>query len=138
MPKPPVSDNLFLMLQKILLIAAAGAAGTLLRFALSGAVQKGLGSAAFPYGTLAVNVIGCFLFGLIFTLAEEKMLISSEARIILLVGFMGAFTTFSTFGFETAAFIRDSQWGFAALNVATQNITGILAIFGGIILGRTI
>lgn len=120
---------------KLLLIAASGAVGTLARFGLSGLVQASY-KGGMPLGTFVVNMIGCLLFGFVWTLSEEKLAISSEARIIILVGFMGAFTTFSTFAFETATLIRDSQWLMAAGNILAQNIIGIAFLFIGIALGR--
>ncbi|MCK4847116.1 MAG: CrcB family protein, partial [Deltaproteobacteria bacterium] len=80
------------MLTKILLIAASGAVGTLARFGLSGLVQTAY-KGNLPLGTFVVNIIGCLLFGFIWTISEEKLTITSEARLIILVGFMGAFTT---------------------------------------------
>ncbi len=127
------------MAQKLILIAMAGALGTLMRYAVAGIVQKGLAgptATGFPYGTLAVNIMGCFLFGLVYSLAEERLLISGQMRIVLLAGFMGAFTTFSTFGFETAELVRDSQWTLALANALAQNIAGIAAVFIGFAAGR--
>lgn len=130
------------MALKILLIALAGALGTLARYGVSGVVQRAFNSggvaAGFPTGTLAVNIIGCFLFGVIWTLSEERFLLSPQTRLIFLTGFMGAFTTFSTFGFESAQFIRDAQYSLAALNIIAQNVTGILAVFAGLIAARLI
>ena len=123
------------MLTKILLIAASGAVGTLARFGLSGLVQTAY-KGNLPLGTFVVNIIGCLLFGFIWTISEEKLTITSEARLIILVGFMGAFTTFSTFAFETTTLIRDSEWLLAAGNILAQNIIGILFLFIGIALGR--
>jgi len=118
-------------------LAIAGAVGTLARYGLQEFVQRKCG-ATFPWGTLAVNVLGCFLFGIVWALAEERLVISPDTRRILLVGFMGAFTTFSTFAFETAEFLRDAQWLMAAANVAAQNLVGIVAVILGIAVGRTI
>lgn len=116
-------------------IALAGAVGTVSRYAVAGWAQK-LGGARFPWGTLAVNMIGCFLFGLIFALAEERFVLSSRVRIIFLTGFMGAFTTFSTFGFETAGMVRDGQWTLALTNLAVQNIGGVVFVLLGFALAR--
>ena len=123
------------MAAKIFLIAISGAVGTLARFGLSGLVQASY-KGNLPLGTFVVNMIGCLLFGFIWTISEEKLAISGEARLIILVGFMGAFTTFSTFAFETTALIRDSQWLMAAGNILAQNIIGIVFLFIGIALGR--
>jgi len=120
---------------KILLIALAGAAGTLARYWIGGLVQRSSGS-GFPWGTFAVNMTGCFLFGLVWSLAEERMVVSAEARIVILVGFMGALTTFSSFIFETGALLRDSQWALAFGNVALENIAGLALLFLGFAAGR--
>ena len=117
-------------------LAVAGAAGTLCRYGLSGLVSR-LASEKFPWGTLAVNALGCFLFGVVWTIAaEDRMLISSETRTILLVGFMGAFTTFSTFAFETGGMLRDSEWWPAAANLLAHNLLGLACIFLGFAVGR--
>lgn len=123
------------MLYKLLWLSLAGALGTLARYALGGAVHRLLG-ADFPWGTLAVNVLGCLLFGLVWSLAEERLLISGPARFIILTGFMGAFTTFSTFAFETSAQLRDAEGLLAAANVTGQVVLGIAAVVAGIALGR--
>lgn len=120
---------------KILLIALAGAAGTLLRYWLGGVVQRSSG-VSFPWGTFAVNMLGCFLFGLIWSLAEERMAISAQVRVIILVGFMGGLTTFSSFVFETGALMRDSQWALAFGNIALENVTGLVLLFLGFAAGR--
>jgi CrcB protein len=116
-------------------LALAGAVGTLARYGLGGWVQK-LIPTAFPWGTLAVNAAGCFLFGIVWALAEQRMLISGQTRLILLVGFMGAFTTFSTYAFETAQMLDDSEWLLAAANLLSQNVLGIALVLTGIALGR--
>jgi fluoride exporter len=124
------------MLRRILLLAMAGAAGTLARYWLSGFVQRS--AFAFAWGTLAVNGLGCFLFGLVWTLAEERMLISGETRIVLLAGFMGAFTTFSTYMFETRQMLAASEWLVGAANFAAENLTGFALLILGMVIGRMI
>jgi CrcB protein len=124
-------------IKELSLIALAGAVGTVARVMVAGWVQK-IGGQRFPWGTLAVNLIGCFLFGLVFALAAERALISPRWRVVLLGGFMGAFTTFSTFGSETAMLLRQEQWAVAFANIAAQNILGIAAVFLGIALGRSL
>ncbi len=120
---------------KLLFIGLAGAAGALARYALAGFVQR-FGNGSFPFGTVVVNLLGCFLFGLVWALAEDRLIISSQMRIILLVGFMGAFTTFSTFAFETTQMLRDAQWFSAVVNLTVQNVIGILALIVGLRIGR--
>lgn len=119
------------------LLALAGAVGALSRYGLSGAVQR-IGGERLPWGTMAVNIVGCFLFGLVWTLAEERLVISGQTRFIILTGFMGSFTTFSTFGFETSEFLRDGQWSQAAINVLANNLLGIASVFLGLACGRWI
>ena len=126
------------MLTKVLWLATAGALGTLARYGLSGVVQNNFSQGGFPLGTLAVNALGCFAFGLVWTLAEERLLISGELRTIVLIGFMGAFTTMSTFAFESAELMRDSEWALALINVTAQNAASITAVFCGLWAGRLI
>lgn len=122
--------------QKILLLAVAGAAGTLARFGLAGLVQRIAPGSEFPWGTLAVNAAGCLLFGVVWSLAEERLIISGATRAIVLVGFMGAFTTFSTFAFETGQMLDDSQWLAAAGNLLVQNVAGVALVLLGIAVGK--
>jgi len=124
-------------MQKILLICLAGALGALARYWLAGAVYGLLGR-DFPWGTFAVNILGCFLFGLIWVMSEERGILSPQFRLIALVGFMGAFTTFSTFIFESAELARTSEWLRLGLNMLGQNIVGFAACILGMALGRII
>lgn len=124
-------------MNKILLLALAGALGTLSRYWLSGMVHSVLGP-NFPWGTWMVNILGCFLFGLLWVMAYERGLIPTHLRIILLVGFMGAFTTFSTYIFESTALAQDTQWLKLGLNVLGQNALGFSALYLGYLTGRII
>lgn len=125
------------MATKLILLALAGSFGTLARYFLGGAVQR-LTGGAFPWGTFAVNMTGTLLFGLVWSVAEDRLVISGEARAVVLVGFMGAFTTFSSFMFETGELLRDSQWVLAFGNIALQNLTGVVFLFIGLAIGRLI
>ncbi|MEN6493607.1 MAG: fluoride efflux transporter CrcB [Thermoguttaceae bacterium] len=126
------------MFQKLLLIAVAGALGTLARYGMTGAVQNVLGK-DFPWGTVSVNLLGCLLFGVVWGLTmESRLTVSPEVRIILLVGFMGGFTTFSSFGFEAAKLLEDSEWLLALGYMALQNLGGLVAMFVGLALGRLV
>lgn len=118
------------MWQRLVWLSLAGALGTLTRYGLGGFVQR-LHETSFPWGTLFVNLLGCFLFGFFWSLAEERFLISSETRLIVLVGFMGAFTTFSSYIFEASQMLRGSEWLLAAINFTTQNFLGFLSLFIG-------
>ncbi len=126
------------MLQRMLLIALAGAFGTLARYGLGGVVQRVSPETHLPVGTLVVNVVGCFLFGVVWSLAHERLLIDSEARLVILVGFMGAFTTFSTFIYETGSFLNDARWLMATVNILIQTLIGLLSLFGGVLVGRSL
>lgn len=108
------------------------------RYYLGGFVQRAAGAGGFPWGTFSVNMLGCLLFGFVWTLAEEKFVIGPQARAVILVGFMGALTTFSTFVFDTGALLRGSQLALAIGNIAVQNVTGLLFLFLGIAVGRLI
>lgn len=122
---------------KLVWIALAGAVGTLARYGLGGLIQHTVGS-LFPWGTVVVNLLGCLAFGLVIAILGERFTFSGELRMILLTGFMGAFTTFSTFMYETEQLLADSQWGLALGNLALQNGVGLVAIFVGLTLGRLI
>jgi CrcB protein len=124
-----------MMFQKLFWLALAGAMGTLTRYGLAGAVQRAFGG-EFPWGTLAANLVGCFFAGMFWSLAESRLSISGQMRTIVLMGFMGAFTTFSAFMLETGELLRDAQWFWAVGNVALQNGFGILLFFLGLAVGR--
>lgn len=125
------------MVHKLVLLVVAGGMGTLARYGTAGFVQKIYGT-SFPWGTLAVNLAGCFLAGLLWVLFENRWPVSGETRTIVLVGFMGAFTTFSAFILETGELMRSAEWIRAFANLAAQNVFGFLALFVGMALARTI
>lgn len=119
------------------LIIAGAAVGAPLRYFLQGRIQEVTGP-GFPYGTLVVNVTGCFVIGLLATLAEERGLLGRDARIFLLVGFLGSYTTFSTFGWETLELLRDNDVLRASANVAVSAVGGIIAAWLGTLLARAV
>ncbi len=118
-------------------LAFAGACGTLARYGLSHAIQRWAGH-GFPWGTFAVNITGCFLFGLLWSVIEQRHAALGAWRTVVLIGFLGSFTTFSSFTHDTAALLRASDWFAAALNIAGQNAIGILMLFAGVAIGRWI
>ena len=122
---------------KIVIIGVAGAGGALARYALAGLVQNVSGG-VFPWGTFVVNIAGCFVFGLIWAITEKRLAFAAESRVYLLTGFVGAFTTFSTFAFETGAMARDGEYLLAAVNLSAQNVLGVVALFIGLALGALI
>lgn len=117
-------------------IAFAGAAGTLARYGVHRAAVALLG-AAFPWGTLAVNALGCLVFGFVWSRAEEQGVLSAQLATPLMIGFLGAFTTFSTFAFETAALLRQSAWGAAAANLFLNQALGLGLFALGLHLARS-
>lgn len=114
----------------------AGALGTLARYG-TGVLVERHAVGIFPWPTFAVNMIGCFLFGLIYALAETRAGWSGDTRLIVLTGFMGAYTTFSTFAFHSAAFMRESQWWYAGANLISQNVAGVVLVLVGVAIGKT-
>jgi len=127
----------YIMFHKFLWLALAGALGTLARYGLAGFVHK-LDGVSFPWGTLAVNLTGCFFTGLLWTLFENRWSVSGETRTLVLVGFMGAFTTFSAFILETGELLCPGEWMYAAANIFMQNGLGLAALFAGAALGRLV
>lgn len=125
------------MIQKMTWLVVAGGLGTLARYGLSGLVSR-INGDSFPWGTLSVNAIGCLLAGLVWALFESRWQVSGEVRTIVLVGFLGAFTTFSAFILETGDLVRSTQWAYAAANISLQNGIGFVALFAGVTLGRAV
>jgi len=120
---------------KLLLLVIAGGGGTLARYALSGLVPR-WHDGGFPWGTLAVNMLGALVFGILWALAEKRLVMSPELRTVVLVGFLGGFATFATFAFETVETLRAGEWWIAGANLAAQNGLGIAALFAGLSMGR--
>lgn len=121
----------------IWLVAAGGAVGSVLRYLLAGAVQRTQGS-PFPLGTVLVNIIGCFLIGLLYVWIIERDGPKAEWRALLMVGVMGGFTTFSSFSLETVTLAMQGNYGSAALNVTVSVIACLLGTLLGIVLARQI
>ncbi len=118
-------------------IIAGAVVGAPLRYFIQGRVQD-LTGITFPWGTLVVNVSGCLLIGVLLTLAEEREFFSREARLLLVVGFLGSYTTFSTFGWETMALLRDNDLPRAAGNVLLSAGAGLAGVWLGIVLARLV
>jgi fluoride exporter len=117
------------------LIFAGGGLGSMLRYAVGLWVEARVGP-GFPWGTFAVNISGCFLIGVLATLADEHAWITPAARLALVTGFLGGFTTFSTFGLETWELVEDGLVGFAAANAAASVVVGVAAVVAGVQLTR--
>ncbi len=116
---------------KIFLIGSGGFLGAILRYLISGYVQKMAERVDFPYGTLAVNLIGCLLIGLLSRVDEIRSVLSTETRFFLFIGVLGAFTTFSTFSNETVALLNDKRFHLAVLNMGTHMVFGLAAVLLG-------
>ncbi len=122
-------------MQEILFLGLAGALGAMSRYWLSSAVYALLGR-EYPWGTTTVNVLGSFLFGLAWVLTHEVGAISSQSRVIILVGFLGSFTTFSTYIFETHLLFQEGKRLKPVLNLIAQNLISLAALYCGFLLGR--
>ncbi len=120
---------------KLIALGLAGAAGTVARYWVSGWVARRYGE-SFPTGTLTVNLLGCFLMGALYYLLEERFLLDPLIRTTLLLGFLGAFTTFSSYGIQVVTLVRDGEFLYAALYVAVSNLAGLLLVWAGYVLSR--
>ena len=118
-------------MRDLLFIAIGGAAGAVLRYLVAGWGQR-LTDASFPSGTLVVNLIGCLLIGLLASLLTGPFIVREEVRLGVLVGLLGGFTTFSTFGLETLSLLEDREYGLALVNVTLSNGMGL----GGVWIGQ--
>ncbi len=118
-------------------LIAGGIVGTIARYVLSGLIYQIAGT-NFPYGTLAVNLIGCLLIGFFAVLSEQRFVLSPNARMLLMVGFCGAFTTFSTFMLETANLMRDGENVRALINISASVLLGYLCFRFGVFLAEII
>ncbi len=125
------------MIQKFIWLAVAGGLGTLARYGLAGFIHK-INGAPSAWGTVIVNLTGCFVAGMIWMLFENRWTVSTEIRTLVLVGFMGAFTTFSALIMETSELLRTAEWIRAGMNLAIQNGVGFIALFAGAAIGRMI
>jgi len=117
-------------MSQFIAVGIGGCLGAIARYWLAGLVQR-YSSGEFPFGTLAVNVLGCLILGYVIGLVEYRQLFGPSMRMFLTVGVLGGFTTFSTFGYETFALLRDSQHWLALANVAANTITGVVAVMVG-------
>jgi len=116
---------------RLLLIGAGGFLGSVARYLASGVVQTTMRSETFPYGTLAVNVVGCFVIGAVSHLSESRGAFTADTRAFLVVGVLGGFTTFSAFGNETVNLLRDSEPWLAWANVAANVAFCLASVWGG-------
>jgi len=113
------------------MVGSGGFIGALARYGLSGLVHRQVPFATFPYGTMAVNLMGCCAIGVIAGLAESRQLFGPEFRTFALIGLLGGFTTFSNFGYETFAMLRDAEYLRVAANVGVHVILGLALVWLG-------
>ena len=123
-------------LPQLLWVGVGGFLGSVGRFMISGFFNRLSPALAFPIGTLAVNILGCFLIGLLHGLAESRNILGTDTRIFLFIGVLGGFTTYSTFGFESLALLRDGEFFKTSANILLHVIVGLSAVWIGDTLGR--
>ena len=126
-----------MLVARIFSIGLAGFAGTLLRYWLSGVIAKRYGE-TFPYGTLVVNLIGCFVIGFLFYLFYDRALGSPLIRTTLFIGLLGGFTTFSSYGLQTFTLVRDGELFLALVNVLASNVIGLALVWVGYSLAKVV
>ena len=124
------------MLFNSLFVALGGALGALFRYLIVSFSQLLIGP-KFPYGTLIVNSSGSLLIGFIFTIFMERLFLTEPMRLLIIVGFLGGFTTFSSFAWETWSLYQNGQWMAALLNICLNNCLGLCMLVFGVILGRS-
>ena len=118
-------------LKNIFIIGAGGFFGATLRYMTAGFVQRIFKGTIFPIGTLSVNMLGCFIIGLLGGLADNLQFFSTEQRSFIFLGILGSFTTFSTFGFETVSLLREQETIFALMNILIHVFMGLFAVWFG-------
>ena len=116
---------------KILIVGVGGFLGAILRYGLSGFAQKISGSIDFPYGTLAVNLLGCLVIGMLSRMDEIHSVLNPQTRLLLFIGILGSFTTYSTFGNETINLMNDRRFYLGFLNVFFHLVFGLAAVMLG-------
>jgi len=124
-------------MNELIFIALGGATGALMRFGVSNAVYSYFGR-DFPYGTMSVNVIGSLFIGIFFVLLTERLTYGADVRAFVMVGLLGAFTTFSTFSLETLLLIQQGSLGKALINILLSVFLCLLATWIGMLLTRSI
>lgn len=121
----------------ILMIGIGGFFGAVTRYGVAVWIGQRWGR-SFPLGTFVINITGSFLIGLLMTLMTEKIIENPQWRLLLVVGFLGAYTTFSTFEYETGALLKDSEWLYAGLNVIGSVFVGFIALKLGEVIAKSI
>ncbi len=118
------------------LVGTGGFIGSILRFGLGGLTYRLFPAATLPYGTLAVNVIGCLIIGVLGGIGDARQIAAGELRLFLFIGILGGFTTFSAFGYETLALVRSAELFRATVNVGLHLVLGLTAVWVGYTVGN--
>lgn len=125
------------MIKNFLAISAAAILGANLRYFLSRIAARQLGP-VFPYGTLFINIAGSFIVGLFLVWTTERVLVDPRWRLVVVIGFCGSFTTFSSYAFETMAYFEHGQWGLMLINILSNNILCLGGALAGMALARAV
>jgi fluoride exporter len=124
-------------MMKYFMVGIGGFLGTIARFWLGGFIHQKLGT-RFPYGTFVINCSGCFAIGLIMTILSERTHLNPYWRLLIPIGFIGAYTTFSTFEYESLMAMRDGALAIAFLNIVASVIVGFVCVWAGVVCGRAV
>lgn len=121
----------------VLIIGIGGFLGAIVRYGVALWIGQRWGR-NFPLGTFVINITGSFLIGLLMSLFTERFMVNPQWRLLLVVGFLGAYTTFSTFEYETGALLKDGEWLYASLNVVLSVVVGFIALKLGEVIAKSI
>lgn len=121
----------------VLLVGVGGFAGAVTRYLVDGRITAWTGG-TMPWGTFAINISGSFLLGLLFALVTERAALPAEVRAPLMIGFLGAYTTFSTLALESWRMLEDGAWLLASANLLGSVLIGLIAVVAGVALGRAV
>jgi CrcB protein len=126
-----------MVMVNVLIIGIGGFLGAIVRYGVALWIGQRWGR-NFPLGTFVINITGSFLIGLLMSLFTERFMVNPQWRLLLVVGFLGAYTTFSTFEYETGALLKDGEWLYASLNVILSVVVGFIALKLGEVIGKSI
>ncbi len=118
-------------MRELLAVGIGGFVGAILRYLVSTGIQRNWGESGFPAGTLAVNLIGCLIIGTLGGLAEHRTWMGPHIKLVVFLGILGSFTTFSTFGYETLTLLRDGRLLAALASASLHLVLGMVAVWGG-------
>jgi len=120
---------------QVLIVGVGGFLGTATRYIITNCISK-LSNNGFPFGTFLVNISGCFLLGFFISLTAKKITVGPNIKLLFTVGFMGAYTTFSTFSYDTSVLIKSGDFLLATINATASVLIGIISLLGGMAIGQ--